>query len=173
MAIQPEITHGAADLPTRDKILLVDADGDGVGLLEAAAAQLGHTVVCVKTSREAFAELHRRLGDYVLIVIDVDPGAHGLALLEALTACAERPPLVILSALEEEYVKWIALERGAVASLGKPISANRLAATLGKVLEGRCPSCDAWGHLLVNCPSHKAEVKAATRGIARKLSPNQ
>ena len=61
-----------------------------------------------------------------LVIVDVDPGAHGLALLEAISGCADRPQIVVITALEETYMTPIARKHGASACLGKPITLQRL-----------------------------------------------
>ena len=114
-------------------ILLVDADADSLRLVLEAAARTGHGVRLAKTSRDAFAVLQKGLHDLDVVIVDVDPGAHGLALLEAVSACAERPPMVVVTALEETYMQSIAKEHGAAACLGKPITIERLKAALGRV----------------------------------------
>lgn len=65
------------------------------------ASQSGHSVRLAKTSCDAFKVLKDEI-DYIdIAVIDVDPGAHGMALLEAISGREERPPVVVLTALEE------------------------------------------------------------------------
>jgi DNA-binding response OmpR family regulator len=65
-----------------------------------------------KTSREAFEILKREIRRLDIVIVDVDPGAHGLALLEAISGCAERPPIIVVTALEETYMKPITAEHG-------------------------------------------------------------
>ena len=113
----------------KNSILLVDADGDCEELVALAAAQTGHESRWVKTSREAFAILGRQVRRFAAVIVDVDPGAHGLALLEAVSSCAERPPMLVLTALEETYMESIAKRHGAATCLGKPISLTKLRAT--------------------------------------------
>ena len=75
-------------------ILLVDADGDSEGIVSEAAALTGGDVLVAKTSRAAFGILGEQMRRLDFVVVDVDPGAHGLALLEAISSCADRPPIV-------------------------------------------------------------------------------
>ena len=65
-------------------ILLVDADGDCEAIVKQTADRLGYDVQLTETSREAFAILRNSIKPG-LVVVDVDPGAHGLALLEAIS----------------------------------------------------------------------------------------
>jgi DNA-binding response OmpR family regulator len=153
-------------------VLLVDADGDSVGIVLEAAARTGHTARLAKTSREAFEILKREIRRLDIVIVDVDPGAHGLALLEAISGCAERPPIIVVTALEETYMKPIAAEHGAAACLGKPIRIETLKSTLDAVSakKSRTLTCDRWGSLIPS-PLHKGlNVKSNFRGIAAKLS---
>ena len=43
------------------------------------------------------------------MIVDVDPGAHGPALLEAISSCADHPQIVVITAFEETYMKPISL----------------------------------------------------------------
>ena len=105
-----------------------------------------------------------------LIIIDVDPGAHGLALLEAISGCAAKPQVVVITALEETYMIPIAAKHGAAACLGKPITLHRLHATLDDVAT-RSLTCNRWGGLVPSTANETSNVKARFRGIAAKLSP--
>src|SRR6476469_2102857 len=106
--------------PTR-VLLLVDADGDSEELVRRATAHAGYELISVRTSAAAFAVLAARMRGLDLMIVDVDPGAHSLALLEAMTSCAERAPIFVLTSVAEAYMKPIALEHGAVACLSKPV----------------------------------------------------
>lgn len=151
-------------------ILLVDADGDCEEVVSLAAAETDHDLRRVKTSREAFRVLGRQLKELAAVIVDVDPGAHGLALLEAVSGCAERPPLLVLTALEETYMKHIARKHGATACLGKPISSAKLRTALGNV-SGLCSlSSDCWGHVTAPPVDKGFKVRAAALGISRKMS---
>jgi DNA-binding NtrC family response regulator len=151
-------------------VLLVDADRDCEGIVLEAAARAGRRLQLVTTSREAFASLTERMREIALVIVDVDPGAHGLALLEAIGACAEKPPMVVLTALEQTYMEPIAREHGAVACLGKPISIEKLSVTIQNISAERCVTCDYWGHLVPSRINKTLDVKAVTRGISAKLS---
>jgi DNA-binding response OmpR family regulator len=104
------------------------------------------------------------------VIVDVDPGAHGLALLEAISACADRPPIVVITALEETYMKPIALEHGAAACFGKPVLSQKLSSALNAV-STRSRTCDRWGRLIPSRLNNDLNVKTCFGGIATKLSP--
>lgn len=151
-------------------ILLVDADGDCEELVSGAAARMGYGVRLVKTSCEAFALITHHLRQLPLVVVDVDRGAHGLALLEAISACAETPPIVVITGLEETYMEPIAREHGASACLGKPVTLEKLGSTLQNISAGRCLTCDRWGCLVPPPVDKGVNIKAATRGITAKMA---
>jgi DNA-binding response OmpR family regulator len=153
-------------------VLLVDADGDLVGIVLEAAARTGHNARIAKTSREAFGILKREIRRLDIVIVDVDPGAHGLALLEAISGCAERPPIIVVTALEETYMRPIAAQHGAAACLGKPIRIEMLKSTLDAVSakKSQMLTCDRWGFLIPS-PVHKElNVRSNFRGITAKLS---
>ena len=132
-------------------ILVVDADADTVGSVLEAAARTGHGVRQARASREAFEILKNDLRHLDAVIVDVDPGAHGLALLEGVSGCRDKPPLVVLSGLEEVYMKTIAAKHGAAACLCKPFSIEQLCSTLTRVIanapaRAECSWCDVWGH---------------------------
>ena len=105
------------------------------------------------------------------MIVDVDPGAHGLALLEAITGCADRPQILVITALEEAYMIPIARKHGASACLGKPITVQRLGSALNQVLQ-RSLTCDRWGSLVPSTANEKIDIKASFEGIAAKLGPS-
>jgi DNA-binding response OmpR family regulator len=156
--------------PKGGKILLLDADGDCAPLLKEASVEFDAEVILARTIRAAVAFLSLRMPELGCVVIDVDPGAHGLALLEAISACAEHPPMVVLTALEETYMRPIAFEHGATACLGKPITRCELRAALREVSK-RSLTCDRWGSPVPAKCCNREDVCSSFRGIAEKLSP--
>jgi DNA-binding response OmpR family regulator len=151
-------------------ILLLDADGDCEEIISKATARTGRDLLVAKTTREAFAILRDQIRRLDLVIVDVDPGAHGLALLEAISGCGDRPQIVVITALEEIYMKPIALKHGAAACLGKPITVQRLGSTL-KAVSTRSLTSDRWGSLVPSTANEGLNVKANFRGITGKLSP--
>lgn len=127
-------------------LLLVDADGDCAGLVQEAAARTGHSVRLCRGSREAFAILKADLNQVAGVIVDLDPGAHSLALLEALSSRERRPQVLALTGWEELHMKPVAALHGAIACLGKPLAIERLRAAIGRMTAKEKISCDAWGH---------------------------
>jgi DNA-binding NtrC family response regulator len=129
-------------------VLLVDADGDSEGIVSEAATRTGRDVLVAKTSRDAFRILRDQMQRLDLVIVDVDPSAHGwLALLEAISGCADRPPIVVITALEETYMKPISMEHGAAACLGKPITVQQLSSSFSDVSK-RSLTSHRWGYLI-------------------------
>jgi DNA-binding NtrC family response regulator len=152
----------------QDTILLVDADGDCEEVVARAAARSRYRVRWVRTSREAFKFLNEEVRDLALIIVDL---AHGLAILEAVSACADCAGVIVLTALEEFYAGPISRTHGAVACLAKPIDREKLARTIGTVMEHQFLTSDLWGHTQPRPCHGRREARAVLRGIATKLSP--
>jgi len=130
-------------------ILLVDADADCAGILLEAGARTRHRVRLSRYSRDAFDFLQREFDRIDILVVDVDPGSPGRVLLSALGALRRRPPVIVLTALEESHMEPVAARHGAVACLGKPLSIERLRAVIdcfGRDENGHEISCDLSGH---------------------------
>jgi len=142
----------------RRVILVLDADADTAGTVASAAATGNCDVRFVQTSREFFHFCKEEFENVTAIVLDVDPGVHGMAVLEALDACENTPPIIVVSALEEHRLSSVVQRHGAMACLGKPLSLNRLARVLDQALgRAAAPRCDLWGHV-INCTCRKTSV---------------
>jgi len=148
-------------------VLLVDADGDSEGVVLEAAARTGHKVRRAKTSRDAFQILKNEIRHLDAVIVDVDPGVHGLALLEAISGYEERPPMIALTGLEETYMQAIAARHGAADCLGKPVSIGKLKSALEKSMS-RMKTSDRWGHM--RSPLSRKGGESEFRGIAAKMS---
>jgi DNA-binding response OmpR family regulator len=152
-------------------ILLVDSDGDCEEAVASAAAQTGCRVEWVRSACDVFRSLCSRLHEFALIVIDIDPGSHVAALLEAINLCANVPPVITLTGFEESYMSPLVRVLGARACIGKPIACQELAAAFQKLLRKSDASCDRWGYRTPARIRNGHRKKLALRGIAQKLSP--
>ena len=132
----------------RKIILVLDADADTARAVASAAVTGDCDLRFVQTSRGFFHFCNDDFENVAAIVLDVDPGVHGMAILEALDACENTPPVIVVSALEEHRLSGVMQEHGAFACLGKPLSFTRLWRALDQVIEHTAaPRCDLWGHV--------------------------
>ncbi|MGZ5537178.1 MAG: response regulator [Chthoniobacterales bacterium] len=152
-------------------LLLVDADPHSTEVISVAAARTGHQVTRAHTSREAFCIMEHGLDDLDLIVIDVDPGVHGIDVLETVEISSTTPPVIVLTDVEDHYLPGFATARGAAACVTKPFTADEIAAVIEEVSAPAWRSagctCDAWGHPhrdqphLYPCPSCRRHTQPA------------
>jgi DNA-binding response OmpR family regulator len=141
----------------RNVVLLIDADGDTSGAALEAARIAGLDVRFARTSRELFAMSQSGLEDVAAIVLDVDPGVHGMAVLEALDGWRPGPPVIVISSLEESHLRPVALAHGARDCFGKSVSIQRLKTAIAELVRSRGARvcrCDAWGHPCKDCIKH-------------------
>jgi DNA-binding NtrC family response regulator len=111
-------------------ILLLSTDPYVERMAREAATTTRHGLRVLQSTPAAFRELEA-CDDVALAVIDLDPGMHGAALLEAV---GDRLPVVVLTSLEGEYMAPIAQRHGARECLSKPFSAAQLQGALERVL---------------------------------------
>ena len=151
-----------------DVLLIVDADPSSIELVSLAAMKTKHRVIRAKTSREAFHVLSAGLDEVDVIVVDVDPGVHGMAVLEAIDVSPTSPSVIVLTSLEEVYMTPIAAAHGAAACVGKPFTIEKIASVIEEISapSWRSAACssDAWGH------PHRCKTSfIACPACARKL----
>jgi FixJ family two-component response regulator len=153
----------------RSVILVLDADADTARAVASAAAGVNCDVRFVRTSKDFSHFCHEDFENVVAIILDVDPGLHGMAILEALDACENTPPLIVVSALEEQRLSTVVQQHGAIACLGKPLSFMRLAHAVKEALTtaaAAAPCCDVWGHIKTcgrTCTKRNAVLESAGR----------
>lgn len=146
----------------RNVILVLDADADTARAVANAAAGVACDVRFVRTSKEFFHFGHKDFENVIAIILDVDPGGDGMAILEALDTCEKAPPIIVVSALEEHRLSSVVHQHGAIACLGKPLSFLRLANAVDEALTIAAlaaPRCDVWGHVTscgCSCPRTNA-----------------
>jgi DNA-binding response OmpR family regulator len=130
-------------------IMLVNSEGDSVGVVTEAAARNGYGVRVARSSRDAFAALKTDFDKVDALLVDLDSGGHGFALLEAVNMRKGKPLLLALTSCEELDMKPVAFRHGAQDCFGKPLSLRRITAALAKTRSHAEPrlSCDSWGHL--------------------------
>lgn len=111
-------------------ILLLSTDPYVERLAQEGATATRHGLRVLQSTPAAFQELES-CDDVALVVIDLDPGMHGAALLEAV---GDRLPVVVLTSLEGDYMAPIAKRHGARECLTKPFSVAQLQGALERVL---------------------------------------
>ena len=132
----------------RKVVLVLDADADTARTVARVATTRNCDLRVVQTSKEFFHFCREDFGNVIAIILDMDPGMHGMAILEASDVCENNPPIIVVSALEEHHLGPVVQRHGATACLGKPLSFTRLEGALDQALErAAAPSCDLWGHV--------------------------
>ena len=135
----------------RNVVLVLDADADTARAVASAAATRNCDLRFVQTSKEFFHFCREDFESVVAIILEIDPGMHGMAILEASDVCENTPPIVVVSALEEHCLGPVVQRHGAIACLGKPLSFTQLGRALDQAVErATAPRCDLWGHV-TNC----------------------
>ena len=135
----------------RNVVLVLDADADTARAVASAATTRNCDLRFVQTSKEFFHFCREDFENVIAIILEIDPGMHGMAILEASDVCENTPPIVVVSALEEHCLGPVVQRHGAIACLGKPLSFTQLGRALDQAVErATAPRCDLWGHV-TNC----------------------
>ena len=135
----------------RSVVLVLDADADTARAVASAATTRNCDLRFVQTSKEFFRFCREDFENVIAIILEIDPGMHGMAILEASDVCENTPPIVVVSALEEHCLGPVVQRHGAIACLGKPLSFTQLGRALDQAVErATAPRCDLWGHV-TNC----------------------
>ena len=85
----------------RNVVLVLDADADTARAVASAATTRNCDLRFVQTSKEFFHFCREDFENVIAIILEIDPGMHGMAILEASDVCENTPPIVVVSALEE------------------------------------------------------------------------
>jgi DNA-binding NtrC family response regulator len=145
----------------REILLVANSDAHSNAIVEAVAQERGRCLRKVSSTRQAFDVLATDLDNVDVVIIDLDPGMHSLAILEAISGYALAPPVIALTSLEESEVTPIASRNGAVACLGKPFQHANLSKAIELCLaQPRSVSCDLWGHPRQRRPRARARRPA-------------
>ena len=135
----------------RNVVLVLDADADTARAVASAALTRNCDLRFVQTSKEFFHFCREDFANVIAIILEIDPGMQGMAILEASDVCENTPPIVVVSALEEHCLGPVVQRHGAIACLGKPLSFTQLGRALDQAVErATAPRCDLWGHV-TNC----------------------
>ena len=131
----------------REILLVANSDADSNAIVEAVAEESGRRLRKVSSTRQVFDVLATDLDNVDVVIIDLDPGMHALAIHEAIGGHEVGPPVIALTSLKESEVTPIPSRHGAVICLGKPFQHSTLAKAIERCLaQPRSVSCDLWGH---------------------------
>lgn len=126
------------------RVLLVEDNGELVGLLTKALERAGLEVDWARTVGDAEASL--RTMSYAAVVLDLGlPDADGLSLLDQMRRRRDATPVLILTARSGIGDRVKGLDKGASDYLIKPFATQELVARLQSLLR-RTPSAE--GHVL-------------------------
>ena len=140
-------TPGAIAIFTKDRTVLEPA--------MAAALGCGRGLHLASSAPEAFAKIQRELGGVDMFIVDVDSEVHGVTLLNALSFCADRVPVVVVTSLEQAEMEPIVRSKGAVACFGKPVTMQQFRTSIeqwaNRAADEPLPTVNPWsprqGHL--------------------------
>jgi DNA-binding NtrC family response regulator len=146
-------------------LLIAKETSDSNATIAEAAAGAGLSLLQATDAKRAFELLRSGLAEIGLVIIDVDPGIHSMAILEAITARETAPPVIVVTGFEQFEMAPLARRHGAAACIAKPFTAAELIARIEEV----CPvdetstswTCDAWGHPHPN--RHKSTATKCSR----------
>jgi DNA-binding response OmpR family regulator len=114
-------------------ILIVEDEVDLRNTYERILRRLNFNVIAVERAAEGLRVAESRA--IRLVITDLRlPDMDGIALIRALRACADPPPIIVASGLDSGATRRAALEAGAIAYLTKPFSVATLTAKIQEVL---------------------------------------
>jgi DNA-binding response OmpR family regulator len=114
-------------------ILIVEDEIDLRNTYERILRRLNFDVIAVERANEGLRVAESR--PIRLAITDLRlPDMDGIALIRALRACADPPPIIVASGLDSGATRRAALEAGATAYLTKPFSVATLTAKVQEVL---------------------------------------
>lgn len=118
--LYPSIVMG-----TRERVLVVDDDGDSREVLSLVLADAGYTVETARNAPEAMEKISTFSADLVLSDLQM-PGMSGLELIRALRARGDAQPVILLTGAETKDLCTSAQAYGAAACLSKPANLEEL-----------------------------------------------
>jgi CheY-like chemotaxis protein len=120
----------------RDRILVVDDDGDACELIATVLGQAGYSVEAAADGFDALAKMAARRPDLLLTDLQM-PGMTGIELVRRVHAIDRELPAVLMTGAETRDLCTAAEAYGAVSCLPKPINLDELVWTLERALACR------------------------------------
>lgn len=119
--------------PTTGPVLVIDDEVDLLHSYERLLRWMGCDVITAERGQEGLAIAQSR--HIALAVVDLKlPDIDGLAVLRALRAGPDPPPVIVVSGFGSAQTRQAALDAGAAGYLAKPFSVLAFAALLRNVL---------------------------------------
>jgi DNA-binding response OmpR family regulator len=116
-------------------ILIVEDEVDLRNTYERILRRLNFDVIAVERAAEGLRVAESRR--ICLVITDLRlPDMDGIALIRALRARADPPPIIVASGLDSGATRRTALDAGAIAYLTKPFSLATLTAKVQDILSG-------------------------------------
>ena len=112
-------------------ILLVNDDPQVIASLHEALTGVRHRLIVGPTAAAAVAAMNGEEDcGFDALVVDLDVGTDGLALMSAVHSCCPQLPVIALTPLDECLLKEEAFLRGASALVDKPVVADEVTAAV-------------------------------------------
>ena len=126
-------------MTTSPSILIVDDDEDIRDLLHRLLTAEGYHCRVACDGDEMFVKLEQSRSDLILLDVMM-PGRDGFALCRLLQADSSMPPVIMLTAKDDEIDRVVGLELGADDYIVKPFGKRELIARIKVVLRRMHPS---------------------------------
>ena len=115
------------------RVLIVDGDEAARSALEGLLLQDGYAVTAVADGEQMFAHLSLQAVDLILLEVSL-AGRDGFELCRLLCSDESMPPVIFVSARDQEVDRVVGLEMGADDYIVKPFSPRELLARVKAVL---------------------------------------
>ena len=124
----------------KERVLVVDDEGDIVDLLDYNLRQAGYSVASARDGESALAEIRRQRPDVVLLDLNL-PDVPGTEICRRLRRdpATQSIPIVMITARGEEIDRVVGFELGADDYVVKPFSPRELVLRIGAVLRRSGP----------------------------------
>lgn len=116
------------------KIIVIDDDPVMLLAIREALNNQGYEVFATSDAEDALDTLKQE--QYDLIITDIMmPYMSGIEVVSNIKSNKTQTPIIIISALEAEEIKMLAVQEGATAFLQKPLQLNLLVEKVNTILK--------------------------------------
>jgi DNA-binding NtrC family response regulator len=155
---------------TAPTLLIADDDADVAVAARLALRRAFAEVVTVATPQQVAAAVERHRPAVLLLDMNFTPGRHdgeeGLALLAQLTARADAPAVVVMTAYADIALAVRALKAGAFDFVPKPWDNAKLVATVSAALAAHAPAATDPTSPLIGDSTAMRELRALIANVA-------